>query len=85
MVRVNSGIVGLFFIHKKAQPKLLFSWPALGVGGEDYWPGPGISRDTLFSKKTLYVYVKYFFNRIHQYKQQHRPSYKTIFMVYIIY
>ncbi|MFS7992937.1 hypothetical protein Hanom_Chr12g01088171 [Helianthus anomalus] len=35
------------------------SGPALGVGGEDHRPGPGISEGTLFlEKKTRYVYVK---------------------------
>ncbi|MFS8014113.1 hypothetical protein Hanom_Chr15g01340801 [Helianthus anomalus] len=46
------------------------TWPALGVGGEDHRPGPDISRGTCFYEKTRYVYVKYFFNRVHSYKHQ---------------
>ncbi|MFS8028326.1 hypothetical protein Hanom_Chr16g01509271 [Helianthus anomalus] len=57
------------------------TWPALGVGGEDHRPGPDISSGTFFMKKTRYVYVKYFLNRVHPYKHQHRPPYKTILMV----
>ncbi|MFS7924287.1 hypothetical protein Hanom_Chr03g00270831 [Helianthus anomalus] len=59
----------------------MYPWPALGVDGEDHRPGPDISRGTFFMKKTRYGYVKYFFNRVHPYKHQHRPSYKTILMV----
>ncbi|MFS8010120.1 hypothetical protein Hanom_Chr14g01293271 [Helianthus anomalus] len=31
-----------------------------GVGGENHWSGPDISRGTFFYEKTRYVYVKYF-------------------------
>ncbi|MFS7973999.1 hypothetical protein Hanom_Chr09g00863271 [Helianthus anomalus] len=55
--------------------------PALGVDGEDHRPGPDILRGTFLMKKIRYVYVKYFFNRVHPYKHQHRPPYKTILMV----
>ncbi|KAF5784693.1 putative AT-hook motif nuclear-localized protein [Helianthus annuus] len=57
------------------------AWPALSVGGEDHQPGPDISRGTFFYEKSRYVYVKYLFNRVHSYKHQHRPPYKTIIMV----
>ncbi|MFS7939886.1 hypothetical protein Hanom_Chr05g00457201 [Helianthus anomalus] len=53
-----------------------------GVGEEDHRTGPDISRGRFFfMKETRYVYVKYFFNSVHPYKHQHRPTYKTVLMV----
>ncbi|MFS8007036.1 hypothetical protein Hanom_Chr14g01256241 [Helianthus anomalus] len=39
---------------------MMSPWPALGVSGKDHRPGPDISRGTFFTKKTQYIYVKYF-------------------------